>query len=150
MNSRIVPLVVPAMRDEGMSATPKQPSEWIAIVDDDDGIRRSLARVFRFSGHTARTFASAEEFLSAARCEPPGCLVLDVQLGGMTGFELQDRLVAEGFAPPIIFITALDHITSAELERRAGAHGYLRKPFATGELLDLVRQHVREPADAAW
>jgi FixJ family two-component response regulator len=132
-----------------MSATPKRPAEWIAIVDDDDAIRRALCRVFRYSGYTARTFAAAEEYLRSTPRNMPGCIVLDVQLGGMTGFELQDRLVAEGIAPPIIFITALDHVTSAELVRRVGAHGYLRKPFSTNELLDLVRQHVREPAEVA-
>ena len=128
----------------------KPSAEWIAIVDDDEGIRRSLARIFLFSGFAVRTFASAESYLSEARDDMPSCLVLDVQLGGATGFELQDRLVAEGKSPPIIFITALDHVTSAELERRAGACGYLRKPFGTGELLEMVKQHLREPADATW
>jgi FixJ family two-component response regulator len=135
---------------EEASSKPKPSAEWIAIVDDDEGIRRSLARVFRFSGFIVRTYASAEAYLADARADIPGCLVLDVQLGGVTGFELQDRLVAEGKSPPIIFITALDHVTSGELERRAGASGYLRKPFGTSELLEMVRQHVREPAAAEW
>src|SRR6187431_157724 len=76
---------------------------WVAIVDDDESIRRSLARVFRINGIAARTFASAEEFLNFCCDDEPRCLVLDVQLGGMTGFELKDRLHANGRTAPIVF-----------------------------------------------
>lgn len=122
---------------------------WVGIVDDDDSIRRSLARVFRINGITARTFASAEEFLSFC-CDDgePLCLVLDVQLGGMSGFELKDRLHANGRTAPIIFITALEEIPSAELEGRSSSHGYLRKPFETAALLALVGE-LAHPSAAA-
>jgi FixJ family two-component response regulator len=122
---------------------------WVGIVDDDDSIRRSLARVFRINGITARTFASAEEFLSFCCDEDePLCLVLDVQLGGMSGFELKDRLHANGRTAPIIFITALEEIPSAELEGRSSSHGYLRKPFDTAALLALVGE-LAHPSAAA-
>ena len=119
---------------------------WVAIVDDDESIRRALARVFRINGITARTFASAEEFLGFCCDDDPLCLVLDVQLGGMTGFELKDHLFANGRTAPIVFITALEEIPSTEL--KGGSHGYLRKPFETAALLALVCELVRTSAAA--
>ena len=80
---------------------------WVAIVDDDESIRRSLARIFRINGISARTFASAEDFLSFCSDDEPRCLVLDVQLGGMSGFELKDRLYANGRTAPIIFLSLI-------------------------------------------
>jgi FixJ family two-component response regulator len=118
--------------------------DWVAVVDDDDSIRRSLARVFILEGVSARTFSSAEDYLNRACAGEPCCMVLDVQLGGINGFELQDRLRDEGRAPPIIFITALDAISSAHLTRRSSeGGGFLRKPFDLSALLDLVRPHLR-------
>ena len=119
---------------------------WVAIVDDDESIRRSLARVFRINGITARTFGSAEEFLSFCYDDEPRCLVLDVQLGGMSGLELKDRLRANGRTAPIVFITALEDIPSAALEGKS--HGHLRKPFETAALLALVCELVRTSAAA--
>ena len=121
---------------------------WVAIVDDDESIRRSLARVFRLNGISARTFASAEEFLRFCCDDEPNCIVLDVQLGGMTGFELKDHLRVNGRTTPIIFITALEEIPSAELDGRSGSHGYLRKPFETAALLALVCELMRPSAAA--
>jgi len=68
--------------------------------------------------------------------------VLDVHLGSMSGFDLQDRLIASGSRVSIVFITAHDEVSSAELERRAGPDGYLRKPFDGDQLLALVRRVV--------
>jgi FixJ family two-component response regulator len=116
--------------------------DWVAIVDDDPSIRRSLARIFTLEDVCARTFSSAEDYLECVGSREPCCIVLDVQLGGMNGFELQDLLRAEGRAPPIIFITALDAIPSAQLACRSGQSGFLRKPFDVGALLDLVRPHL--------
>jgi FixJ family two-component response regulator len=116
--------------------------EWVAIVDDDESIRRSLNRLFLTNGINTRTFCSAEDYLTRATNGQPRCIVLDVQLGGLNGFQLQDRLREEGRAPPVIFITALDEIPSTQLESRSGPCGFLRKPFDTRALLDLVRLHV--------
>lgn len=121
---------------------------WVAIVDDDASIRCSLARVFQCDGIRVETFGSAEAFLDRPIPGDPQCIVLDVHLGELSGFDLQDHLVARGDAPPIIFITAHDEIPSSRLERRAGACGYLRKPFDTDELIALVRPFLcRETAD---
>lgn len=115
---------------------------WVAIVDDDESIRHSLTRVFRIHGLSARTFASAEEYLDRDTAAEPSCIVLDVHLPGLSGFDLKDRLDARGNTAPIIFITALDEMTLSQLARRSERPEYLRKPFDTGDLIALVRQHV--------
>jgi FixJ family two-component response regulator len=114
---------------------------WIGIVDDDASIRQSLARMFRGNGIRAVTFGSAEEYLDRTVPAEPRCIVLDVHLGGLSGFELQARLAAEGHLTPIIFITAQE-LCSSELARCAGPCGYLRKPFDSDALIDLVRPHL--------
>ncbi len=114
---------------------------WIGIVDDDASIRQSLARMFRGNGIRAETFGSAEEYLGRHGPIEPRCIVLDVHLGGLSGFELQARLAAEGKLPPVIFITAHD-ICSDDLARCPAPCGYLRKPFDTDALIELVRPHL--------
>ena len=123
------------------------PTFWVAIVDDDPSVRSALARVLRTAGIGVETYASAQEYLSAATEREPVCLVLDVHLGGMTGFELHDRLLAAGSRATVVFITAHDEVPTAELERRAGPDGYLRKPFDGDQLLALVRRiaHASTP-----
>jgi FixJ family two-component response regulator len=125
--------------------TPARPasadeSRWVAIVDDDPSVRSALARVLRTAGIAVETYATAHEYLSATMEREPTCLVLDVHLGGMTGFDLHDRLLAAGSRVTVVFITAHDEVPSAELERRAGPDGYLRKPFDGDQLLALVRR----------
>lgn len=115
-------------------------NRWVAIVDDDPSVRSALARVLRTAGITVETYATAHEYLSASPDRDPSCLVLDVHLGGMTGFDLHDRLVASGSGVSVLFITAHDDVPTAELERRAGPDGYLRKPFDGDQLLTLVRR----------
>ena len=130
------------------SRSTDQTEPWVCIVDDDASIRCSLARVFRVDGIRVETFASAEEFLARPIRGDPQCIVLDVHLGALSGFDLQDRLAESGFVPPIIFITAHDEIPTSRLARRAGACGYLRKPFDTDALIALVRPLLtRETAD---
>jgi len=117
--------------------------EWIAIIDDDDSVRHSLARIVRSRGIRVQTFASAEEYLSRDDASAPCCLVLDVQLGGLSGFDLCDELAARGGpAPPVIFMTAHDDIASTQLAFHAGSSGYLRKPFYAEALLALLLPHL--------
>ena len=120
--------------------TPPEQTRWVAIVDDDPSVRSALARVLRTAGIPVETYASAHEYLSASIDREPACLVLDVHLGGMTGFDLHDRLLASGSAVAVVFITAHDEVPTQELERRAGPDGYLRKPFDGDQLLALVRR----------
>ncbi len=114
---------------------------WVGIVDDDASIRQSLARMFRGNGIRTKTFGSAEEYLRHRVLVEPRCIVLDVHLGGLNGFELQARLAAEGKLTPIIFITAHE-ICSADLARCPGPCGYLRKPFDSDALIALVLPHL--------
>ena len=123
--------------------TSQDESRWVAIVDDDPSVRSALARVLRTAGIVVETYATAHEYLSASAEHEPTCLVLDVHLGGMTGFDLHDRLLASGSRVTVVFITAHDEVPTSELERRAGPDGYLRKPFDGDQLLALVRRVAR-------
>ena len=118
---------------------------WVGVVDDDESIRVALARVLRGNGISVETFGSAEEFLLRDVTGEPECLVLDVHLGEMSGFELRDRLASDGTSPPIIFITGHDD-TPAERARSGGSCGFLRKPFDTDDLVALLRPHLHSTA----
>lgn len=111
----------------------------ISIVDDDLSVRRALRRLVQSAGYIVETFASAGEFLSSTRSTRSACLVLDIYLDGMTGFELQEQLAADRVIIPIIFMTAHDDAPTRERIRRAGAAGYLGKPFDGQALLDAIR-----------
>lgn len=115
---------------------------WVAVVDDDASIRQALDRVLSVSGICARTFGSAEQYLSEAGSDEPSCLILDVHLPGLNGFALRDELEARGIAPPIIFISALDEKALHRLSQRAEPPRYLQKPFDSRVLVALVRQHL--------
>lgn len=133
-----------------MLSWPTAIEQWVGIVDDDESIRRSLARYLRVNGIASQTFGSAEEFL---QCESglPSCLVIDVQLGTSTGFELRDQLASRvRTIPPIVFITARDDLATLRQTSGDGACGWLRKPFRADDLLTLIRPHLREPSSAKW
>jgi FixJ family two-component response regulator len=109
----------------------------IAIIDDDDSVRRSLLRVVRSAGYAAEGFASARGFLDWLPRGRAACLLLDVHMSEMSGFDLQDRL-----AVPIIFITAHDDAKTQERIARSGAIGHLRKPCAEQTVLDAIQRAV--------
>jgi FixJ family two-component response regulator len=117
--------------------------EWIAVVDDDPSIRSSLARLMRSEGMVVETFAASNDFLAAIASDgPPSCLVLDVHLGMESGFDLQDSLAVTHATMPVILMTGHDKISSAELARRAGPDGFLRKPFDGDLILGMVRRRA--------
>ena|SRR2546423_13558116 len=118
-------------------------SSIVTIIDDDRSLLRALGRLVRAAGFVVKTFTSAEEFLESDRSVPPRCLVLDMRLGGMDGFELHERLRASGTAPPVIFMTAHDDVASRERARRAGALHYLPKPFEDAALIDAIQRVPR-------
>jgi FixJ family two-component response regulator len=118
------------------------PTPMISIVDDDLSVRRALRRLVLSAGYLVETFASAREFLAATPPAPPACLVLDIYLDGMNGFELQEQLAADRVAIPIIFMTAHDDAATRERIRRSGAAGYLGKPFDGQALLDAIQRVV--------
>lgn len=107
----------------------------IAIVDDDPSVRRALHRLVQSAGYTVQTFASAHEFLQWLPDGEAACLVLDVHMSEMSGFDLQERL-----AVPIIFITGHDDATTRKRIEQSGAAGHLRKPVDGPALLDAVHR----------
>lgn len=119
-----------------MSAIPAT----IGIVDDDPSILRAVKRLLRTAGFTVKTFDSAETLLSSDRLDQINCLVLDIHLGGLNGFDLQERVAATHPEIPIIFITALDDALTRERARRTGAVDYLNKPFASKTLLAAINR----------
>jgi FixJ family two-component response regulator len=122
------------------------PSPVISIVDDNPSVRQALQRLVQSEGYTVETFASTGEFLDSSPLDRTACLVLDIHLGRMTGFDLQEQLAADRAAIPIIFITALDTAATRERVRRSGAAAYLPKPFEGQALLDTIRS----VAGQAW
>ncbi len=116
----------------------------ISIVDDDLSVRRALSRLVRLAGYAVESFASAGEFLASAARSRTACLVLDIHLeeGGMSGFDLQGRLVADGVALPTIFITAHGDARTRERASRSGVAGFLSKPFGDKALLDLIQKET--------
>jgi FixJ family two-component response regulator len=110
----------------------------ISIVDDDLSVCRALRRLVQSAGYTAETFASARAFLDSSPSGRTACLVLDIHLDGMSGFELSERLAEDRTAIPIIFITAHDDALTRERVRRAGATAYLPKPFDEQALLAAI------------
>lgn len=120
---------------------PPTPS-LISIVEDDSSVRRALGRLVQSAGYTVEAFASGPEFLRSSVLGRTACLVLDIHLGDMTGFELQERLAADRAVIPIIFITAHDDAATRERVRLSGVALYLRKPFERRVLLDAIRQAI--------
>ena len=105
----------------------------ISIVDDDESVRESTKALVRSLGYSARTFASADEFLDSDLDET-SCVILDVQMKGQSGVELLERLIAEGRHTPVIFITAFPDERTRNYVLDAGAIGFLRKPFSDEKL----------------
>jgi len=115
---------------------------YVALVDDDESLCRSLARLLRAAGIQPISYPSAEAFLADTKHPHFDCVVLDIQLPGISGLELQKRLTAAGPAPPVIFITARDDPQSREQAHIAGCAGYFRKTDAGSELLEAIRRAV--------
>jgi len=110
----------------------------IVVVDDDASVRRGLARLLRSAGYRAETFASAREFLERGAGDGPACLVLDVRMPGLSGFDLHEVLVREGHAVPVVFITGHGDVPLAGRGVRADAVDVLAKPFDGHALLGAV------------
>jgi FixJ family two-component response regulator len=110
----------------------KKSKPLIAIVDDDESVCRAVRRLVRSLSMDGETFSSGQQFLDLIDAMPsfrPDCLVLDVQMPGMNGLEVQDRLATSGNAVPVVFITAHDEVGVREKALAAGAVAFLRKPF---------------------
>jgi len=109
----------------------------VFVVDDDFRVRQALSRLMSSVGLQVATFGSAAEFLESEKPDAPACLVLDLQLPGTSGLELQQQLAA-GDAPPIVFITGHADVPSSVRAMKAGAIEFLPKPFGEQELLQAI------------
>ncbi len=114
--------------------------KWVYIVDDDGSVRHSLEFLMSTYGFAVKTFPCAEDFFSAVPNNAPGCLILDINLPGLNGWEVQQQLVKAGCQRPVIFITGGKYGDFKEKALKEGAVGFLQKPFNNQELLDLVDQ----------
>ncbi len=121
------------------SAEPEM-KQAACIVEDDPAVGEALCDLFDSAGVSARCFTSAEEFIDRWNPEMAGCLVLDVRLPGMSGMELQARLVESGIEIPIIVMTAHGDIPMVRKALKAGAVEFLTKPFQDEELLQAVKE----------
>lgn len=118
----------------------------IAVVDDEDSVRKAVLRVLRAAGFCARGFASGDEFLNSWHFDRPDCLVLDLQMPGLSGMEVHNSLVSAGAQFPIVIITAHDAPSVREECIRRGAAAYLCKPLDIGALLSAVGRVASPPA----
>src|SRR5215470_15119091 len=121
----------------------------VFVVDDDAAVLRSLERLLRIVGYSVETFSTAEAFLAAKPPTSGACLILDVDLPGLNGLELQRKLVARGSRLPIIFIAGHGSIPMTVRAMQAGAVTFLTKPFEESELIGQIRRalaHSRKEA----
>ena len=110
----------------------------ISIVDDDESVREAIESLMKSVGYSVRVFPSAVDFLSSGYLDGTGCLILDVQLPGMSGLELQNHLIASHSKVPIVFISAHCNAESRARAIEAGAVGFLQKPFSEDALLNAI------------
>jgi len=115
-------------------------SMTVFVVDDDESIREALFNLLESEGLSARAFPTTEAFLNEWSEGMAGCLVLDVRLPGMSGVELQEKLIASGIRIPIIFMTAHGDVPMVRKVMKAGAVEFLSKPFQREELLSAIQQ----------
>jgi two-component system response regulator FixJ len=118
----------------------------VFVVDDDSAVRDALRFLMRSVGLTVEAFSSAAEFLDAYRDDRAGCLVLDIRMPGMTGLELQDKLIERRSILPIIFITGHGDVPMAVEAMQAGAMDFIQKPFRDQDLLDRIHQAIDKDA----
>ena len=121
---------------------PDPAGRLIAIIDDDENMRHSLLDLLDSAGYRTLAFASAEEFLLSAHARPADCLITDIQMPGMDGFDLKRSLDLAGSILPVIMITARADLYSEEQLRDCGAACFLRKPFNAVTLLTCIERSL--------
>ena len=121
----------------------------ISVVDDDESIRRTTTLLIESFGFRAVVFESAESLLKSDQLHETSCLIVDVQMPGVNGLQLQRHLAASGCKLPVIFITAYDNKESRQQAMQAGAVGFLSKPFNDELLLETIRATLRDDEGSA-
>ncbi len=118
----------------------------VRVVDDDASFRRAVERLLKAAGFDVKSFASATEVLTRPELDAPGCILLDLQMPGLNGLELQEALAKAGHSPPIIFLTGHGDIQTSVQAMRRGAEDFLTKLAPKKELLDAVRRALDRDA----
>ena len=129
-----------------MSLIPKKGSVY--VVDDDEAVRDSLQWLLEGKDYRVRCFDSAESFLSRYDAREVACLIVDIRMGGMTGLELQNRLIESGSPLPIVFITGHGDVPMAVDTMKKGAMDFIQKPFKEEQLVALVERMLEQARDA--
>ncbi|RQS35324.1 response regulator [Burkholderia sp. Bp8992] len=112
----------------------------VCIIDDDASVRKSLASLLKSAGHTALPFESGEAFLAAGLLDGVVCVLVDLKLKGMSGFDVQRLLVERKVTLPVIFMSAHGDDESVRRALAQGAFAFLRKPFPSDDVLNLIEQ----------
>jgi len=115
---------------------------YVAVVDDDESLCRSLSRLLRLAGFQPISYPSAEAFLADTKHPQFDCLVLDIRLGGMSGLELFRQLAAQNTHPPVIFITAFDDPEMLAHAKALGCAGYFRKTTPGAVIVEAITEAV--------
>ena len=115
----------------------------VFVVDDDASVREALESLVRSAGFGVESFGSAQDFLGHKKPDRPSCLVLDVRLPGLSGLDLQKRMVEANREIPIVFITGYGDVPTSVRAMKAGAVEFLIKPFSDQDLLDAIQQAVK-------
>ncbi len=110
----------------------------IYVVDDDESVRKAFKRLLRSVNFEVEAFASAEEFLKSQKPSKNSCIIIDIRMPGLTGFDLQQKLIAQGSRIPLIVISASDDAQVREQAREMGAVAFFRKPIDDQALLDAI------------
>jgi FixJ family two-component response regulator len=122
----------------------------VFVVDDDLSVREGLERLLHAAGWEVETFPSAQEFLAHRKEDIPSCLVLDVGLPGLSGLDLQKRILEANREIPIVFITGHKDVPTSVRAMKAGAVEFLVKPFSEDDLLDAIRQAIKRDRSARY
>ena len=115
----------------------------VVVVEDDDAVREATKHLLRLLGYATASFASAEDFLRSGLVRDTACLITDVRLPGMSGVELQSRLILDGHRMPIIFVTSFPDEAIRVRVLRNGAIGYLSKPLQEEGLINCLDQALK-------
>jgi FixJ family two-component response regulator len=129
-----------------MSLIPKKGTVY--VVDDDEGVRDSLQWLLEGKDYRVRCYDSAETFLSRYDPREVACLIVDIRMGGMTGLELQDRLIERKSPLPVVFITGHGDVPMAVSTMKKGAMDFIQKPFQEEALLSLVERMLEQARES--
>jgi FixJ family two-component response regulator len=129
-----------------MSLIPKKGTVY--VVDDDEGVRDSLQWLLEGKDYRVRCYYSAETFLSRYDPREVACLIVDIRMGGMTGLELQDRLIERKSPLPVVFITGHGDVPMAVSTMKKGAMDFIQKPFQEEALLSLVERMLEQARES--